>query len=197
VLQAGTVKFSPVLRKKQVAMKKLRMGEVIRVGLRFRERFWEQIRPQAGGATLRRMGFLFSQDAVFPTWWTQMPSKAPLLVGWSPSWHTRNLAGKSATAIAKRALKSLGGILEMPEKELRAMLLESHVHDWQADPFSRGAYSYVKRGGEPAQQELARAEQATLFFAGEASAADGTNGTVHGALQSGTRAARELLKSTR
>ena len=75
------------------------------------------------------------------------------------------------------------------------MLVDAHVHDWQADPVSRGAYSYIKRGGEPAEQELARPERSTLFFAGEAIVGDGTNGTVHGALQSGSRAARELLES--
>src|SRR5207253_2883010 len=66
VLQSGSVRFSPTLSKKQAAMKKLHMGEVIRVGLRFRERFWDGIRPKPGGATLRRMGFLFSHDDVFP-----------------------------------------------------------------------------------------------------------------------------------
>jgi len=73
------------------------------------------------------------------------------------------------------------------------MLVGSHVHDWQADAYSRGAYSYAKRGGEPAQQELARAEHATLFFAGEATDFSGHNGTVHGAIASGQRAATELL----
>lgn len=195
VLQAGSIKFSPALTKKQNAAKKLRMGEVVRVALRFRERFWENIRPQPGGATLRRMGFLFSQDPVFPTWWTQMSSHAPLLVGWSPSWHTRTLAGRSQAAIARRALTSLSRILEISERELRSVLLESHLHDWQADRFSLGAYSYVKRSGEPAIRELSRVEDHTLFFAGEHTVSDGTNGTIHGAIESGSRAARELLKA--
>ena len=195
VLQAGAVKFSPALSKKQKALKHLHMGEVIRVALRFRERFWDNIRPREGGPTLRRMGFLFSHDAVFPTWWTQMPSKAPLLIAWSPSRHTRTLSKKPPAFMASRAVKSLAGILGISERMLKTMLVEGHVHDWQADPFSLGAYSYVKRGGEPSQRELARPIAGTLFFAGEAVIEDGTNGTVHGALQSGSRAARELLKS--
>jgi monoamine oxidase len=35
----------------------------------------------------------------------------------------------------------------------------------------------------------------TLFFAGEATARDGQMGTVFGALESGLRAAKEILKS--
>jgi monoamine oxidase len=193
VLQAGSVKFTPVLPRKQGALKKLRMGEIIRVALRFRERFWEDIRPQEGGATLRRMGFLFSQDPVFPTWWTQRPMKEPLLIAWSPSWHTRTITKRSSAEQAKRALKSLASILDLSEKDLRSILVEAHMHDWQADPFCLGAYSYVKRGGEPAQKEMARPEAATLFFAGEAVVADGSNGTVHGALQSGSTAACKVL----
>jgi monoamine oxidase len=195
VLQAGTVRFSPALRGKQLAAKRLHMGEVARVGLRFRTRFWEKIRPQEGGATLRRMGFLFSQDELFPTWWTQMPAKEPLLVAWSPSWHTKKLRGRTNAALISAALASLGKILAVPKTKLRKMLVEGHVHDWQADPFSLGVYSYVKRGGEPAQSELAVPVEGTLFFAGEATVRDGTNGTVHGAIESGLRAARELLKS--
>ena len=195
VMQSGAVKFFPSLRRKQAAAKWLRMGEVIRVGLRFRGRFWEGIRPQAGGPTLRRMGFLFSKHEVFPTWWTQMPSHEPLLVAWSPSWHTQKLRGLSRAALANSSLTALSSILKISKRELRGLLVEAHVHDWQADPFSLGAYSYVKPGGEPGQRELAAAVQSTLFFAGEALVTDGTNGTVHGALESGVRAARELLKN--
>lgn len=197
VLQSGTVRFVPALKRKQTAAKRLRMGEVIRVGLRFRKRLWEDIRPQSGGSTLRRMGFLFSQDEVFPTWWTQMPSHEPLLVGWSPGWHTAKLRARSTASLISAALGSLSKILDVPKVKLRKNLAHGHIHDWQADPFSLGAYSYVKRGGEPAQRELASPVGNTLFFAGEATVTDGTNGTVHGALTSGSRVAREVLKSNK
>jgi monoamine oxidase len=47
----------------------------------------------------------------------------------------------------------------------------------------------------PLQEELARPVQDTLFFAGEAVHVDGFAGTVHGALETGERAAREVLRS--
>ena len=68
-------------------------------------------------------------------------------------------------------------------------------HDWQTDPFARGAYSYVTVGGAGARKALAAPLQDTLFFAGEASDFEGEHGTVAGALRSGTRAARQVLKA--
>ncbi|MGZ8263054.1 MAG: FAD-dependent oxidoreductase, partial [Burkholderiales bacterium] len=67
------------------------------------------------------------------------------------------------------------------------------LHDWQRDPYARGAYSYVVVGGDKARAQLAAPLAGTLFFAGEAADAEGEAGTVAGALQSGLRAAREVL----
>jgi monoamine oxidase len=68
-----------------------------------------------------------------------------------------------------------------------------YYHDWQLDPFARGAYSYVTVGGGDARRALALPIDGTLFFAGEATDVEGEATTVTGALQSGRRAAREVL----
>jgi monoamine oxidase len=47
-----------------------------------------------------------------------------------------------------------------------------------------------------AAQTLAAPVAETLFFAGEATNGDGYNGTVHGAIATGLRAAKELLQSS-
>ena len=66
---------------------------------------------------------------------------------------------------------------------------------WVAWAFlARGGYSYVLAGGQGARAALARPVEATLFFAGEATDAEEA-GTVAGALRSGFRAAREILRS--
>jgi len=75
---------------------------------------------------------------------------------------------------------------------LQKLLEDAYYHDWQADPFARGAYSYVCVGGEGAEQELGRPIANTLFFAGEATDVTGHIGTVHGAIASGHRAAGEI-----
>ena len=62
------------------------------------------------------------------------------------------------------------------------------MFDWPADPFARGAYSYVPAGALAAVRRLAEPADGTLFFAGEAT--DETYaGTTAGALASGRRAA--------
>lgn len=80
-------------------------------------------------------------------------------------------------------------------EQVAGRLRASYVHDWQADPYSRGAYSYVLAGGaEQAQRQLAAPLADTLFFAGEATNFRGHHATVHGAMASGRRAAAEILK---
>jgi monoamine oxidase len=46
-----------------------------------------------------------------------------------------------------------------------------------------------------AAKKLAETVVDTLYFAGEATNGDGYNGTVHGAIATGLRAAKELLQS--
>ena len=67
-------------------------------------------------------------------------------------------------------------------------------YDWQSDPYSRGAYSYVPVGGLQATKALAQPVEDTLFFAGEATDYEALGGTVDSAISTGRRAAREILK---
>src|SRR5262249_2217137 len=77
--------------------------------------------------------------------------------------------------------------------KLSRLLVATHEHDWNSDPFSRGAYSYQAVGGSSAPARLAEPVAGTLFFAGEATERD-ENGTVPGAIASGRREARRLLR---
>jgi monoamine oxidase len=95
----------------------------------------------------------------------------------------------SRTTILDRALESLKSLFGLPVAKLRGLLVDSHSHEWSADPYCRGAYSYVAVGGAHAPRELARPIAGTLYFAGEATEPD-ENGTVPGAIASGRRAAR-------
>jgi monoamine oxidase len=83
--------------------------------------------------------------------------------------------------------------LGVEANRLRASLHGAFHHDWQSDPFSRGAYSYAGVGGRHAGAKLAMPVESTLFFAGEATQSDGRNATVHGAIASGRRTANQVL----
>jgi len=191
----GAVRFTPELpREKLEALKKLEMGKVMRMTLRFRQRFWDTISaPGNGRKTLSEMGFLFSEDEWFPTWWTTMPNKLPIITGWAPFRCAERLSGNSRTFVIDQCLQTLATLLHIGSEQLAQLLDAAYFHDWQSDPFARGAYSYGAVGSDGAQQSLATPVENTLFFAGEATDTTGHNGTVHGAIASGRRAAREIV----
>lgn len=192
VLKSGKVRFFPELPEtKYAAMASLAMGPVIRVSLSFGSRFWE------AAPEMRDLSFLFTDDPHFPTWWTSNPLPYPILTGWAAGRHTQGLVGKNNGDLVRTALDSLAAILELELTELRAHLECGFVHDWQADSYSQGAYSYIVTGGMGAPEALAEPVEGTLFFAGEATNIEGHNGTVHGALGSGKRAAHEVLAHRR
>jgi hypothetical protein len=84
-------------------------------------------------------------------------------------------------------------VLGLARGRIEALLEGWYVHDWQADHFTRGAYSYVPVGALDAVATLAQPVDDTLFLAGEATDSSGHTGTVHGTLATGQRAARQVL----
>jgi len=193
----GAIEFSPDIPEKRRAAKKLAMGDVVRMVFCFREAFWEKSShtPSAHGEELSRLSFIFSQEKPFPTWWTTFPIKSPLLVAWAAGPNAKMLRGRSPEQMSDEALAILARLLGMPIATIRDYLVSWHFHDWSNDPFSRGAYSYVKVGGLEAQKELAVPIADTLFFAGEATETEGHHATVHGAMATGYRAADEVLST--
>jgi len=103
------------------------------------------------------------------------------------------MGSKAPALVLAQAVRSLRALLEVPAEEIRLGLLDIRLHNWSADPFTRGAYSFSNAGLEDAPARLGRPLDRTLFFAGEATAAIDELGTVHGAIASGLRAAKELL----
>jgi monoamine oxidase len=193
----GVVQFTPELpRQKKAALNSLEMGKVIRVTLRFRERFWDSIKPPDARASLSNMSFLFGQDDWFPTWWTANPAKSPIITGWAPFRCAERLSRKSRSFVVERSLQTLSALLRVSQPELEDILEDAYFHDWQTDSFSLGAYSYGKVGADGALQALAEPIESTLYFAGEATDTTGNNGTVHGAIASGYRAAKQILNAT-
>lgn len=189
----SAIKFDPPLTAKQAALSRLRVGHILRVVLVLRSRFWTAL--HADGRTLQKMTFLFSSDEDFPTWWTLYPIERPVLTAWSPADSAERLSKLSDQQICERAIQSLARVLHISLDRCRTELVGAYTHNWQTDPYSGGAYSYVASGGSEVQRELATPLKGTLFFAGEATNFQGHHGTVHGAIASGYRAATEILQS--
>jgi len=197
VLKAGMVRFDPALPAKRRALAGLETGQVFKIVLRFRNAFWDDaefLKERRGSGTDRGgLNFLHGQGAEVPTWWTTLPVRSPVLVGYVGAIAAEQLLAEEPPSRLERTLVALSEILAVPRRDLEDQLDASASHDWRADPFARGAYSYIGVGGIGAPRALARPVEGTLFFAGEAT--DGPQiGTVAGALASGRRAAREVLR---
>lgn len=194
--QSGAVWFDPDLPAKRQALGGLEMGAVVKIALGFRESFWEKERFSTIGPddSLRDAAFFHARGPLVFTWWTWLPVRAAVLVGWSGGPAAARLSHRPHGQIRHDALESLSEIFGLSAAELESRLESAQVYDWQADPFSRGAYSYTLVGGQKARAMLAAPVEDTLFFAGEATH-EGQSGTVAGALSSGYRAAEEVLAS--
>ncbi len=189
---AGAVQFDPPLNAKEDALSRLAMGPVVRVVLQFDSMFWEDSTVMRG-RPLKDLHFLFSLDPIFPTFWSTAPLQLPVLTAWAAGPLAKAKVDYTQREVEDEALGALARVLAIPEETVHGRFVRSFYHDWQKDPFSRGAYSYVLTGGMGAQAELADPLDDKLFFAGEATQSDGHHGTVHGAFSSGQRAAAEIL----
>jgi monoamine oxidase len=180
-LPLGVLQHGPLrLPQKREALRKLASGPVVRVALRFHEPFWQKRAPG--------VAFFHSPAAPFPTFWTPLPMRAPLLTCWAGGPKAAKLTGAPERKLIRAALASVESVFGRV-----AGLAAVHVQDWYNDPLSRGGYSYVLVGGEGAREALAAPLDDTVFFAGEATDSEEA-GTVAGALRSGQRAAREVLR---
>ncbi len=189
VLKAGAIHFTPALNAKEQALRVLEMGAVARVSLCFGSEVW------ATQDRLSTDGFLLTGEPPFPAWWVSSPPPFPVVTGWAGGPHARALAGLSEAQRVRVALDALPVVLGMDPVPLHQGLRGGFSHDWQTDPVSRGAYSYAAVGGSDAGEELGAPLAGTLFFAGEATESDGQNATVHGAIASARRVAKEVLRS--
>ena len=208
VLQAGTPAFDPRPDALIEQARRLEMGHVVRVVLKFSHAIWQDdavlaARPELAArpdlaARLRSLSFLFTPTETPATWWTPMPDPTPLLTGWAGGPRAERLydelaAMSDSQALRRRCITTLAHVLGLPDERLDTSLIECHMHDWRRDPYARGAYSYVPVGALDAAAQLATPVEDTLFVAGEHTHTADQWGTVHAALESGVRAARQVL----
>jgi monoamine oxidase len=198
VLQApedapGAIRFHPAPRETLDAARALGVAHVVKVVFRFRGFVWERLQGLDDEAEVK---FLQPEGGRFNVWWTPSPVRAPVLTAWAGGSAAERMEAEGIDPV-ELALDELAGWLGVSRAEVEAELEEWHRHDWGADPFARGAYSYVPAGALDAQAALAAPVDDTLFFAGEATCSDGMNSTVEGALGSGRRAAGEILSALR
>jgi monoamine oxidase len=195
----GAVQFDPPVPHLEHAVSRLESGSVVKVVLHFKHRFWDDVRSLGSGpehsTTLSRSGFMHAHGQIFPVWWTSNPFYAPVLTAWSAGPSAEELSALSDDAVVDRAIEAAGAVFRLGRGAIDQLLDGWFFHNWQADPFARGAYSYIATHGLDAQELLVRPVAGTLYFAGEATERYGHNAMVHGALAEGERVARRVLTS--
>jgi len=182
ILQSGKLRFEPPVPEITAAAAKLRMGHACRFTLVFCNRLW----PPG-------MSFLLTLDSLPSVWWTAHPAETHSLTGWVGGPRALALLQLSHGDLRQRAITAAAKALNVAEGEVEAKLTAFHTRNWDADAFCRGAYSWVAVGGLNASAAMSEAIAATLFFAGEHTDTSGHWGTVHAALRSGLRAARQII----
>ena len=182
VLQQHGLRFEPALSEKQHAAALLGMGHIVKLTLAFHERVWPE----------DVTGFIHAHGAPFPTWWIH--ERAALLTGWAGGPKADAFREAAGSTIINAGLAELAQIFGVDHCGIERGLRESFRHDWWHDPFARGAYSYLPAGQDSALACLDEPVADTIFFAGEALAPAGEQGTVHGAFASGMEASRRVCE---
>ena len=180
VLKRGDVEFAPGLPKeKEDAIARLNAGHINKIVLKLDRVYWP---PD--------LTFLFTPHKT-QLWWRPGQGQAaeePVLTAFFGGRDAAEFEAMSTEEALVEATRDLGDVL--------GRALAGHVRDgrfiaWGAEPHTRMGYSSVPPGGLGLRDQLA-APVGCLAFAGEA-----TNptrpATVHGAIESGRRAAAEVI----
>ena len=181
VLKAGTISFTPALPPAmRDAIDALDMGILNRTCLLFDEPFWDRDTEWIGYAGER------------PGQWSETLNLypylgRPVLAMFNPGSFGAEIEQYSDADLTSRAVEALKAMFgDVPEP------VDTVSTRWGADPWTRGSYSYLPVGVEfDTYRDMARPVGDRLFFAGEATHSRFPS-TVHGALLSGRRAARQI-----
>lgn len=185
--EEGGIGFDPPLAHKRATWAFAGVAHVAKVVLLFREQFWDD-RAAPGWE------FLHAPASTFLTFWRQAAGDAQQITAWAGGPRALRTARQQDDAIVRDALSTLSTLLGVAPSRAQALLVRAHRHAFSEDDFARGAYGYARVGAKNVHDELAKPLEQTLFFAGEATSSE-YPATVAGALASGQRAAREVLRA--
>jgi monoamine oxidase len=117
------------------------------------------------------------------------PFGQPCIEGFFGGRYAKALEDEGDGAIAAHAIDEIVSFLG---NDIRRKLKPLKESRWAHDPFARGSYSHALPGHAGDRAKLAAPVEGRLFFAGEATSPNFFS-TAHGALDSGKRAATEVL----
>jgi monoamine oxidase len=185
VLKNGTVEFRGNFPdSKRRAIERLGVGTLNKVVMVFPEQFWED--------EAAYFGCLGDANEILIDYWNlEHVTGEPILaaiVGGEAAIRMESMSDADALRTVLQPLRRVFGS-EVGEP------VAFHRTRWASDPFTGGAYSHVRPGAAYSDYEvLAEPIEGRVFFAGEATSAYYPS-TMHGAYESGERAARQILSA--
>ena len=115
------------------------MGAAHHVVLGFDTRWWA---PDGSDGPV----FVHGSGEPFRVWWTALPSRAPLLTGWTGGPRAAALSGRGEGELLRLALDSVASVFGRDRDELRARLRFAYSHDWSAGSVRRRRVQLRGRG---------------------------------------------------
>lgn len=182
VLKDGDVRFDPMFpTSKKNAIKKLGVGHINKIAMRFEKPFWPTDRDFIGYMSKRKGEFPLFLD------WAHAAGKPYLIsiLGNEFSKSIEKQEDMDVTVMLHQVLYKLYEDVSMP--------VAMKFSRWGTERFSKGAFSYLPAGVEPVYRDYLALPEKRVFFAGEATIRDGA-GTAHGAYLSGVRAANWIME---
>ncbi len=187
VLKSKSIKFNPTLpRYKQESIEKVGFGTVTKLALKFTDQFWEN--------NVQYYYTVAKETGRWPVWMNYRTfSKEKILMGLCMGNYAKKADFMSNEELIEDGLNVLKNVWEDDVGEVQNVLRTS----WLNDPFTKGAYSFPRVDNSKEDFEnLAESVDNRLFFCGEHTDLEYL-ATTHGALFTGIRAAKEVIKETK
>ncbi len=190
VLQANAIGFRPELPEpKRAAIRAIGFGHADKILLAFDASVHRTVLGKTSSLASTQGSWFF-----FPFYGRE--DLPVVLEGFLSGRRALALSGRPGAEVIETVVRELEAMLR--GADLRSHLIAARYVDWSADPDVRGGYTFPKVGGGADQRRvLADPVDDVLFFAGESTHAAGQYATVHGALDSGVRAAEEVRRARR
>jgi monoamine oxidase len=186
-LKSKSIKFNPTLpRYKQESIEKVGFGTVTKLALKFTDQFWEN--------DVQYYYTVAKETGRWPVWMNYRTfSKEKILMGLCMGNYAKKADFMSNEELIEDGLNVLKNVWEDDVGEVQSLLRTS----WLNDPFTKGAYSFPRvDNSEEDFKNLAEPVNNRLFFCGEHTDLEYL-ATTHGALFTGIRAAKEVIKETK
>jgi monoamine oxidase len=178
-----TIEIQGLSREKQKAIAELGNTSVVRVFLQTRDRFWLQ--EGLNGAATTDLPLMTAYDKAF-----YLPGPRGMLEVYAAGERARRLAAMPASERLAFAVSQV----EKIHPAIREFYEGGSSVCWDDEEFSRGAYAWFRPGEMIALMPHIAKPEGRIHFAGDHTSQ--FPGWMHGALQSGNRAAREVSEAT-